>query len=133
MSDLRPNGVEIELGGQNRRFLFTINVIDEIQEKCNLPLIDAMKHIVDFIDKNAEDHEAITVFKTVVAALLNGDGIGEALEADDVGRLIHLGNYKMVAWKVLEAYGVSIPDPDEDDEDNEDEEGTEDPNPETGQ
>lgn len=130
MSDLRPNGVEIELGGQNRRFLFTINVIDEIQEKCNLPLIDAMKHIVDFIDKNAEDHEAITVFKNVVVALLNGDGNEEKLEADEVGRLIHLGNYKMVAWKVLEAYGVSIPDPDDrDEEDNEDE----DPNPETGQ
>lgn len=130
MSDLRPQGVEVEIGGQKRSFLFTINVIDEIQEKCNLPLIDVMKRIVDFIDKNAEDHEAITVFKNVVAALLNGDGSEEKLEADEVGRLIHLGNYKMVAWKVLEAYGVSIPDPDDrDEEDDEDE----DPNPETGQ
>lgn len=130
MSDLRPQGVEVEIGGQKRSFLFTINVIDEIQEKCNLPLIDAMKRIVDFIDKNAEDHEAITVFKNVVAALLNGDGSEEKLEVDEVGRLIHLGNYKMVAWKVLEAYGVSIPDPDDrDEEDDEDE----DPNLETGQ
>lgn len=130
MSDLRPQGVEVEIGGQKRSFLFTINVIDEIQEKCNLPLIDVMKRIVDFIDKNAEDHEAITVFKNVVAALLNGDGSEEKLEVDEVGRLIHLGNYKMVAWKVLEAYGVSIPDPDDrDEEDDEDE----DPNLETGQ
>ena len=132
MSDLRPQGVEIELGGQKRNLLFTLNVIDDIQERCNMPLIDTMKSVVDVIDNNATNHEAITVFKGVVAALLNRDKKEEKLEAEEVGELIHLENYKDVAWKVLEAYGVSIPDPDEDDED-EDEEENEDPNLGTGQ
>ena len=130
MSDLRPQGIEVEIGGQQRNFLFTLNVIDEVQEKCNMPLVDTMKSVVDVIDNNATNHEAITVFKVVVAALLNGDGSEEKLEAEEVGNLIHLGNYKAVAWKVLEAYGVSIPDPDEEDEEEEEEEN---PNPETGQ
>lgn len=130
MSDLRPQGVEIELGGQKRNLLFTLNVIDDIQERCNMPLIDAVRKVGEVIDNNAQDHDAIAAFRTVVTSLLNGSG-GEPVTDSEVGRMIHVGNYKLVAWKVLEAYGISIPDPDEDDEDDEDE--NEDPNPETGQ
>ena len=82
MSDLRPQGIEVEIGGKQRSFLFTLNVIDEVQEKCNMPLVDTMKSVVDVIDNNATNHEAITVFKAVVAALLNGDGSEEKLEAE---------------------------------------------------
>ena len=130
MSDLRQQGVEIELGGQKRNLLFTLNAIDDIQERCNMPLIDAVRKVGEVIDNNAQDHDAITVFRAVVTSLLNGSD-GEPVTDSEVGRMIHVGNYKLVAWKVLEAYGISIPDPDEDDED--DEEENEDPNPGTGQ
>ena len=50
----------------------------------------------------------------------------------ETGRLLTLGNYRLVAWKVLEAYGISVPDPDEDDEDGEEDED-ESPKAETGQ
>lgn len=132
MSDLRPQGVKVEIGGQERTFLFSLNAIDEIQEACNMPLIDAMKKIAEAIDGNAQDHEALVTFRTVVTSLINGSG-DEPLTEDEVGQMIHIDNYKKIGWKVLEAYGISIPDPDDKDEEDEDEEEEEDPNLETGQ
>ena len=54
MSDLRPKGIPVIIGGQERKLLFTISVIDEIQEKCNAPLIDAIRHVVDVASGSTE-------------------------------------------------------------------------------
>lgn len=128
MSDLRPNGVKVELGGQERTLLFTINTIDEIQEKCNMPLYDAVSYVAKAADGKM-DHETLTIFRSVVTALLNSES-GEKLEEKEVGRLLTLHNYCKTALAVLRAYGLSIPDPDEEDGDDEEEES---PNVETGQ
>lgn len=114
MSDLRPKGVEIELGGQKRNLLFTINAIDEIQERCNMPLIDVMQYAAKAADGKM-DHETLDYFRAVVTALVN-DADGERHSEKEIGRFLTLDNYRPVAWKVLEAYGLSMPDPDEDDE-----------------
>lgn len=127
MSDLRPVATEIELGGQKRNLLFTINAIDEIQEKCNMPLFDAVRYVAGAADGKT-DRETLSVFRSVLTVLLN-DGEQKYSE-EEAGRFVTLANYKQTAWKVLEAYGISIPDPDEMDED-EDEDG--DPKAETGQ
>lgn len=127
MSDLRPRGVEIEIGGQKRTFLFTINAIDQIQEKCNAPLFDAVKYAAQVVDGEM-DHDTIQNFRTIVTILLNDENDGELTEKE-VGRMLDLGNYRKVAYAVLRAYGVSLPDPDEDD----DFEDDEDPKVETGQ
>ncbi len=127
MSDLRPHGVEIELGGQKRNLLFTINAIDEIQAKCNLPLMDAVKYVAQAAD-GIMDYDTIDRMRSITAALLNSECHGELKEAE-VGELLTLGNYRQMAWAILEAYGISMPDPDEEDEDPEET----DPNQETGQ
>lgn len=114
MSDLRPKGVEIELGGQKRNLLFTINAIDEIQERCNMPLIDVMQYAAKAADGKM-DHETLDYFRAVVTALVN-DADGERHSEKEIGRFLTLDNYRPVAWKVLEAYGLSMPDPDDDDE-----------------
>lgn len=127
MSDLRPHGVKCKIGGQERNLLFTINVIDKIQSRCNLALYDAMEHIVNASGGNM-DHETICNYKKIVFSLIENqveDGINE----ENVGDMIDLGTYKMVARSVLDSFGISLPDPDEDDL----EEDGEDPNAETGQ
>lgn len=130
MSDLRPKGVEVELGGQKRNLLFTINAIDEIQERCNAPLIDVMQYVAKAADGKM-DHETLDNFRAIVAALVNSEK-EEYYSEEEVGRFLTLANYKPTAWKMLEAYGISLPDPDEDDED-EEEDGDENPKAETGQ
>ena len=129
MSDLRPQGIKVNIGGQERNLLFTINAIDEIQTKCNMPLYDAVGFVAGAADGKM-DHETIVNYRAVVTALLNNDDGG--LTEKEVGGLITLENYRHVAWSVMEAYGITLPDPDEDDEFEEDDEEI-DPNVETGQ
>lgn len=130
MSDLNPRGVKIELGGQERKLLFTLNAVDEIQTKCNMALFDAVKFTADAADGKM-DHDTLVNFRTITTILLNCNN-EEELTEKEVGDLLDLENYKRTAWAVLNAYGISLPDPDEDDafEDEEDEE--KDPNTETG-
>lgn len=129
MSDLRPRGVAVELGGQERNLLFTINAIDEIQEKCNLPLMDAVVSVAKAADGNM-DHETLGRLRTIATVLINSEE-GETYSEDEIGRMITLENYLKVARAILEAYGVSLPDPDEDEDEGDDED--ESPKAETGQ
>ena len=124
MSDLKPHGVDVEIGEQKRNLLFTINAIDNIQERCNMPLFDAVKYVAKAAD-GGMDHDTIQIFRAVVSILLNDGDDGELTEKE-VGRMINIGNYSKVALLVLKAYGVSIPDPDgdEDDEDEDPKAGT---------
>lgn len=126
MSDLRPRGIEIELGGQKHRLLLTLNAIDQIQEKCNLPLYEAIKYAAQAADGKM-DHDTIQNFRAIVAVLLNDEDDGNLTE-NEVGKLLDIDNFRPVAWKVLKAYGLSMPEPDEDADDEE-----EDPKAETGQ
>lgn len=126
MSDLRPRGVEIELGGQKYRLLLTLNAIDQIQERCNLPLYDAIKYAAQAADGKM-DHDTIQNFRAIVTVLLNNEEDGDFTEKE-VGKLLDLENFQNVAWHVLKAYGLSMPETDEDADDED-----EDPNVETGQ
>lgn len=128
MSDLRPEGVRALIGGQEHRLLFTIGTIDEIQEQCNMPLADTAKAVIELIEGKT-DTDTLTVFYRVLAALLNGED-GGSRRLEDVDGLIEPLKFRPVAWKIMEAYGISQPEPDEDDEDDEEENG--DPNPPTG-
>lgn len=126
MSDLRPKGIPVIIGGQERKLLFTISVIDEIQEKCNAPLIDAIRHVVDVASGNTEK-EHLTAFYAILTALLNRENKKEQ-ESSDIDGLIQPLALAGTANKILEAFGVSMPDQ----EDNDDEDEEEDPNQVTG-
>lgn len=119
MSDLRPEGVPVELGGQERHFLFTINAIDEIQTQCNREFFETIDYAAAAANGKM-DHETLVCFRSIVTVLVN-DESGEHLTEKEVGRMLTLHNYCIIARKVLEAFGVSIPEPDEDkDEDDDD-------------
>ena len=45
MSDLRPIGAPVVIGGQEYNILFTIGAIEAIQETCNKALVETMPAI----------------------------------------------------------------------------------------
>ena len=123
MSDLRPRGVPIVFDGVERHFLFTLNLIDEIQEKYD-------KNLLKVLDQMVKEDQSEHTLRDITMMLLNdeaerakrrGEEIPKVSEAD-VGEMIGLDNYWDVVKAILEAYGISLPEPEE-----------EDPNQESGQ
>jgi hypothetical protein len=127
MSDLRPKGVSISIGGQKRDLLFTVEMIDELQTRCNMPMIDIMGHIAGAADWKT-DKETFDVFKKVVVTVAKDEVVTE----ENLFKILTWEEYGETARKLLEAYGISVPDPDENDE-FEDDEDYEDPKVETEQ
>ncbi len=116
MSDLRPKGQVITLGGEERHLLFTLNAIDELQEKFNLSLEET-------IDLLTDKKKANTTLKTILFVLLEDEADREEFEKKEsnlkrytekeVGWLISMENIGDVMFSVLKAYGLSLPEPDE--------------------
>ena len=129
MSDLRPTGAPVVIGGQEYNILFTIGAIEAIQETCNKAFVETMPAIARVADFKT-DSEDVKTFYNVIAAFLTVD-TGKEVKAEDIDGIIKPAEMKKIAITLLEAYGFSMPDPDSDGEDTEDEE-KENPNQETG-
>lgn len=127
MSDLRPNGVKVVVSEQEYELLFTINVIDEIQANCNMALFDAMG-VIAGAAAGETDHETLMVYRSMLTALLNRT-TEEQLTETQVGELVDWTKYQTIASAILLAYGISMPEHDEDEPEDEEES---DPNVETG-
>ncbi len=125
MSDLKPCGIKVDIGGIEHEFLFTIEVIEAIQENCNAPLMELIGNISRVAD-GGTDIQDLKVFCTVIAALCQKEGTKYC--AKDIDGVLKPVEFSLVAWKILEAYGISMPEPDEEEEDEDDEN----PNQETG-
>lgn len=129
MSDLRPTGAPVVIGGREYNILFTIGAIEAIQETCNKALVETMAAIARVADFKT-DSEDVKTFYNVIAAFLTVN-TGKEVKIEDIDGIIKPAEMKKIAITLLEAYGFSMPDPDSDDEDSEDEE-EENPNQETG-
>lgn len=129
MSDLRPTGAPVVIGGQEYNILFTIGAIETIQETCNKALVETMPAIANVANYRT-DADDLRTFYNVVAAFLTVDS-GKKVTADDIDGIMKPAEMQKIAITLMEAYGFSMPDPDSDDEDSEDEE-EENPNQETG-
>lgn len=124
MSDLNPKGVEFELGGIKRHFLFTFNVIDEIQEEYGTGVLDV-------IQKMCMTEDTIPVLKYLVKTLINDEVEREKffnkncdltpVTDKEVGWLLTNENMLEASKAVMRAYGLSVPE-------DTDEDGGEDPN-----
>lgn len=133
MRDLKPTGTPVRIGGQEYRFLLTINAVDAIQDACNMPLWDAAKKVASVLGGSTEK-EDLKVFLSVAAVLMNeSDALGTGKEgsrtAAEAGRLITFQEAPEVAAGILEAYGLSMPEKDPEDDDDEEDAS---PNPQTG-
>ena len=126
MSVFKPRGIAIVLNGEERHFLFTLNMIDQIEEKYGKPLLEIIEDV-------ANDTGGGHLLRDLVVMLLNDEAernrrMQSSVEyatvtAEDVGDMIGLDNYYEVMKAFLKAYGISMPEADED----------EDPNQESGQ
>jgi hypothetical protein len=90
-----------------------------------MPIFDAMRPIGDAADGDLSQ-DTMSGFKKIVSMLLTEPGT-EVTE-EDVGEMVDVRKYREVAWEVLNAFGISNPEPEE-----EDDEDDEDPKAETGQ
>ena len=118
MSDLRPRGIAVDVNGEERRLLFTLNVVDAIQDKYKKTLSEVLDDILN------EDVASKTL-RDVVAIMLNGEverekfknpeaAIKEVTEKE-VGWMISVDNRLEIIAKIMQAYGISLPEPDDDD------------------
>ena len=126
MSKLRPRGISVELDGEERYFLFTLNMIDHFEEKYG----KTMNAIIeDLVESEQNNH----MLRDIVTDLLNDEAERSVrkcqelqypeVTVQDTGNMIGLDNYYEVLNAVLRAYGISLPEAEEDD----------DPNRESGQ
>lgn len=117
MSDMRPEGVELEFDGQERRVLFTLNAVDGIQDRLGVPIGDA-------IDMLTDPREAKAAYRVILTVLLNDEverldykGVPHSLKPyteKEVGWLVAETDKYRVLEAILKAYGVSLPEPEED-------------------
>ena len=116
----------MELDGEERHFLFTLNMIDHFEEKYSKTMNEIIE---DLVEAEQNNH----MLRDIVTDLLNDESERSArkcremqypeVTVQDTGDMIGLDNYYEVLDAVLRAYGISLPEAEEDD----------DPNRESGQ
>lgn len=66
MSVFKPRGIAIVLNGEERHFLFTLNMIDQIEEKYDKPLLEIIEDV-------ANDTGSGHLLRDLVVMLLNDE------------------------------------------------------------
>lgn len=130
MSAIKDGRFPVELGGKERHLLFTLNALDEVQDRFGG--YDKLNEVFDRSNK-----DWIKNTKWLFALLLNegaDEGEPEVTEKQ-VGRWIHMGNIAEVQNAMLLAFavgtrGTTEPTDEEPDEENE---GTDEGNTTGGQ
>lgn len=118
MSDLKPRGIPLMLDGVERRLLFTLNVIDDIQSETGRNMKEIMEDLAD-------EKKMGNTLKYLVTTLVNDETEREKrknpectlekITERDAGELIGMDNIVEITAKVMMAYGYSLPKPEDDD------------------
>lgn len=106
MSAIKDGRYPIEIGGKTRHLLFSLNALDEIQDKFGG--YDKLNEVF-----SQDNKDWIKSTKWLLALLLN-EGAADADGADareevtekQVGRWIHTGNIREVQTAMLKAFAV---------------------------
>ena len=116
MSDLRPVGVPIKLEGEERHLLFTLNANDQHQEHYK-------EDLSEIIDKLTDKTEAVTTLRQILLTLLNDEAERElnlngkelkVYSLKEIGWLVSLDNQDEILVNILKAYGLSLPEGEDD-------------------
>lgn len=120
MSSMRPKGVRITLGGEEREFLFTLNAIDEIQSESEMTVFETLQGLTDV-------HTQPSMAKLLVRCLYNDSveyekykdpkSTAKTITDKEAGWLITNENLQEVVGAIIKAYGLSVPEPEEGDDD----------------
>ena len=123
MSDLKPKGIKIELDGKEYNLLFSLNVIEDFQDKFDTP-ISKIQEIM------GDERKVYKATKFLLAALIN-EALDEKESGDEhisekaIGRKVNFSNIRYLNESIMAAAVEGMPQiTDEDIE----EYGDEDPN-----
>lgn len=115
MSEMRPSGIAVTVGGVERHVLFTLAVVDEIQSKYELP-------VSEVITKMSDELEYYPAMLSIITALINDEiirtGSGDPVTEDQMKRMITVPECDGITAAILQAYGISVPEKDEDEDPN---------------
>ena len=115
MSDMRPSGIAVTVGGVERHVLFTLAVVDEIQSKYNLP-------VSEVIAKMSDEMEVYPVIVSIITSLINDEiirtGSGDPVTEEWAKRNITVPECDGIIAAILQSYGISVPEKDEDEDPN---------------
>lgn len=114
MSDLRPKGLPISLlDGVERDILFTLAVVDEIQDHYDMAVGKVMAKLSD-------PREVYDTIANLVLALINDSvrraGEKDYLKMEQLKELIDVPLANKLIRPIMKSYGYSLPDVDEDEE-----------------
>lgn len=120
MSAIKDGRFPITIDGKERYLLFSLNVIDEMQDKFGS---------FDNLTGVLQGDDSIKNLRWLLTALLNegAEPDAEPLAEKEVGKMIHVGNFLDVKTAIYNAFSLGSAgtteqtgaEPDEDDEDDE--------------
>ncbi len=120
MSALRPVGEVINIDGTERHLLFTLNAVEQIQDKYDLSINEIINTVFGLDPESRR--KSFSILKYIVTALINEDVEIHNDHNEDkwkpvtekyIGRNISLQNIGIISMAVLKAYTNSLPEPDE--------------------
>lgn len=114
MSDLRPNYVKINLGGKDYGMLFSLNAVDEIQDRFDIPISNLKSLFFDDEKKRAKNIKA--VLTTLINQAIEDSESGEKHVTETfVGRKALAKDVNIYITAIYKAFAEGIPEPEDDD------------------
>ena len=113
MSDLQPKGIPVKLlDEKERHLLFTLACVDEVQDYYDLPVNMVMA-------KLADEREGPGTLAVLVQILINDEikrnGGKDLMTLEQVKWQIDVPSEPYVMRAVMQSYGYSLPEQDEED------------------
>ncbi len=115
MSVLRPKGIPCEVAGVERHLLFTLAVVDDLEDHYDLPVESVVEMLTD-------ERKVYRVLSYVLTALINdeiaarnyAEGKNEpAITEEEIKWSVDVRDTGRLARAVMQAYGYSFPEADE--------------------
>lgn len=117
MSTLRPKGIPCEVAGVERNLLFTLAVVDELEDHYDLPV----ESVVDMLTDDRKVYKVLSYVLTVlindeIAARNYAEGKNEpAITEDEIKWSVDVRDTGRLARAVMQAYGYSFPEAEDND------------------
>lgn len=104
MSAIKDGGYTIKLRGKEYRLLFTLNALDEIQTKMGG--YDKLNEVFNQSNPNWVKDTKWLLTLLINEGILEEDENAQILTETQVGRLIHVGNMKMVQKAIYASFAA---------------------------
>lgn len=107
MSDLKPTGTMIKLGGKDYGLLFSLNAIDDIQEKLEVPI----SKIGDLLNDEMKSFKAIRVLlSSLINAWIEAEDRDDFVTEKWVGSRVNVGNIEEIRDSIFASFADSLPE-----------------------